>query len=130
MLDLGASGHFTSHLEDFSDIQMGNFGIVQTASKLEPMLGQGTVLIECLVVDKKTAVEHVQKTRLWLVFYFKGMDHRLISSGQLLRSGLRLEADADTSTFFNERNHIMLQGIARFYLMIHSAPSRIMMKPS
>jgi hypothetical protein len=39
MLDLGASAHSTSHLEDFSDIQMGNFGIVQTASKLEPMLG-------------------------------------------------------------------------------------------
>jgi hypothetical protein len=43
----------------FSDIQMGNFGVVQTAFKLKPMLGQGTVLIEHLVVDKKTAVEHV-----------------------------------------------------------------------
>jgi hypothetical protein len=59
MLDSGALAHFTSHLEDFSDIQMGNFGLVQTASKLEPMLGRGTVLIEHLVVDKKTAVEHV-----------------------------------------------------------------------
>jgi hypothetical protein len=91
---------------------MGNFGVVQTASKLEPMLGRGTVLIEHLVVDKKTAVEHIQKTRLWLVFYFKGRsDLRLISSGQLLQSGLRLEADADTSNFFDERNCIVLQGI-------------------
>jgi hypothetical protein len=39
MLDSGALAHFTSHLEDFSDIQMGNFGVVHTASKLEPMLG-------------------------------------------------------------------------------------------
>jgi hypothetical protein len=70
MLDSGASAHFTSHLEDFSEIQIGHFGVVQTASKLEPMLGQGNVLIEHLVVDKKTGVEHVCKTRLWLVFYF------------------------------------------------------------
>jgi hypothetical protein len=39
MLDSGALAHFTSHLKDFLDIQMGNFGVVQTASKLEPMLG-------------------------------------------------------------------------------------------
>jgi hypothetical protein len=45
MLDSGTSAHFTSHLEDFSEIQMGHFGVVQTASKLEPMLGRGNVLI-------------------------------------------------------------------------------------
>jgi hypothetical protein len=89
---------------------MGHFGVVQTTSKLEPMLGRGNVLIKHLVVDKKTGKEHVRKTRLWPVFYFKGRsDLRLISSGQLLRSGLRLEADAETSNFFDERGRNVLQ---------------------
>jgi hypothetical protein len=39
MLNSGASAHFSSHLEDFSEIQMGHFGVVQIASKLKPMLG-------------------------------------------------------------------------------------------
>jgi hypothetical protein len=130
MIDSGASAHFTTHLEDFSEIKMGNFGEVQTASKIEPMLGRGNVLIEHLVVDKKTGVEHVRKTRLWPVFYFKGRsDLRLISPGQLLRSGLRLEADAETSNFFDEKGQIVLQGISGFFPMIHSIPSRVMKMP-
>jgi hypothetical protein len=109
---------------------MGYFSVVQTASKLEPMLGWGNVMIKHLVVDKKTGVEHVQKTRLWLVFYFKGWsDLRLISSSQLLQSGLRLEADADTSNFFDERGRNVLQGISGFYPMIHSIPTRIVKVP-
>jgi hypothetical protein len=44
------------------------------------------------------------------------------------QSGLRLEADAETP-FLDEKNRIVLQGIARFFLMIHSIPSRIMKMP-
>jgi hypothetical protein len=42
---------------------------------------------------------------------------------------LRLEADAETSNFFDERGRNVLQGISGFYLMIHSIPTRIVKMP-
>jgi transposase InsO family protein len=42
---------------------------------------------------------------------------------------LRLEADAETSNFFDERGRNVLQGVSGFYPMIHSIPTRIVKMP-
>jgi hypothetical protein len=79
--------------------------MVQTASGQLKIQGRGTVYIQHLVVDTDTGTKEVRKTKLWPVFYINGMHMRLISVGQLLQSGLRLEANPKHLTFRDENNH-------------------------
>ncbi|KAF7773627.1 hypothetical protein Agabi119p4_5794 [Agaricus bisporus var. burnettii] len=125
MLDSGASAHFTGSLSDFSTVDRGFFGMVQTASGQLKIQGRGTVHIQHLVVDTNTGTKEIQRTKLWPVFYINGMHMRLISVGQLLRSGLRLEANAKHLTFRDENNHAVLSGISGHFPSISAVLSRI-----
>jgi hypothetical protein len=130
MLDSGASAHFTGSLEDFSSIQMGFFGMVQTASLPQMIQGHGTVLIEHLIVDTETRAKSSHQTKLWPVFYVEGLHMRLISTGQLLWSSLRLDADMSFSTFCDKNNCVVLTGVSGHYNNIHAVLSKILPKES
>jgi hypothetical protein len=123
MINSGASAHFTGTLADFSSVQMGFFGIVHTASTPQHIKGRGTVFIEHLVIDLQTGAKSTHVTKLWPVFYIEGTQMRLISAGQLLRSGLRLEANAKMHIFRDENNRAVITGVSGGY-SIYEEPAR------
>jgi hypothetical protein len=95
ILNSGASAHFTPYLSDFTTINKKNFGNVQMVGKNAHLAikGKGTVLIQHEIHDSRTGTRKMSITSLEPVFYILGMNNRLMSSGQLLQTGLQSKSD-------------------------------------
>jgi len=81
----------------------GNYGCVEIAnSKVSLfMVAIGTVLIEHEIIDPKNRITRIAISKLWPVYYVPGMTMYLLSTEQLLQSGLSIEDTIDSSTFCN-----------------------------
>jgi len=102
-LDSGASVYFTSFESDFVFMTQGNYGRIETANSKVPlfMIAVGTVFIEHEIIDPKDRTTRTVISKLWPVYYISGITMRLLSTGQLLQSGLSIEGTMDGSTFHN-----------------------------
>ncbi|KAJ3560169.1 hypothetical protein NP233_g11012 [Leucocoprinus birnbaumii] len=103
LLDSGASAHFTPFRSDFSTIDEGLRGIIQTAKRGAPLYikGEGSIMVESEVPVGTKGTRKVQ-VLLSPVFYVPGMNERLLSMGKLLQTGLRAESDQNGTVFYNE----------------------------
>jgi hypothetical protein len=104
ILDSGASAHFTPYLSDFTTINKKNFGNVRMAGKnaLLAIKGKGTVLIQHKIHDSRTGTCKMSITSLEPVFFVPGMNDQLMSSRQLLQTGLQSKSDRNGTVFKDE----------------------------
>jgi len=102
-LDFGASAHFIPFESDFVSMTQGNYGHIETANSKAPlfMVAVGTVLIEHEIIDPKDKTTRTAISKLWPVYCVPGMTMHLLSTRQLLQSGLSIEGTMDGSTFRN-----------------------------
>jgi len=109
-LDSGASAHFTPFESDFVSITQGNYSRVETANSKAPlfMVAAGTVLIEHEIIDPKDRTTRIAISKLWPVYYVPGITMCLLSTGQLLQSGLSIEGTMDSSTFHDSSGDAVL----------------------
>jgi len=102
-LNSGASAHFTPFEFDFVSMTQGNYGRIETANSKASlfMVAVRTVLIEHEIIDPKNRTTRTAISKLWPVYYVPGMIMCLLSTGQLLQSGLSIEGTIDSSTFYD-----------------------------
>jgi len=100
-LDSGASAHFTPFESDFVSMTQGNYGHVKTANSKAPlfMVAVETVLIEHKIIDPKNRTTRIAISKLWPIYCVPGITMCLLSTRQLLQSGLSIEGTMDGSTF-------------------------------
>jgi len=112
-LDSGASAHFTPFESDFVSMTQGNYGRVETANSKAPlfMVAMGTVLIEHEIIDPKNRTTRIAISKLWLVYCVPSMTMRLLSTRQLLQSGLSIEGTMDGLTFHDSSGDAVLSAL-------------------
>jgi len=100
-LDSGASAYFTPFESDFVSMTQGNYGHIEIANSKAPlfMVAVETVLIKHEIIDPKNRTTRTTISKLWPVYCVSGMTMHLLSTGQLLQSGLSIEGTMDGSTF-------------------------------
>jgi len=113
-LDSSASVPFES---DFVPITQGNYGRIETANSKAPlfMVAVGTVLIEHEIIDPKNRTTKTAISKLWPVYYVPGMTMHLLSTGQLLQSGLSIEGTIDGSTFCDSSGDAVLSALPNLW---------------
>ena len=92
LLDSGASVHVTNDISDFISYKPVESQTIRTAKKgkLLSVQGVGTVLINhTLEID---GVKQQKNTRLYPVYYVPDLDTRLMSLGEILKKGNRVNA--------------------------------------
>jgi len=116
-LDSGASAHFTPFESDFVSITQGNYGCVETANSKTPlfMVAVGTVFIEHEIIDPKDRTTRTAISKLWPVYCVPGMTMCLLSTGQLLQSGLSIEGTMDGSTFHDSSGDAVLSALPNLW---------------
>ena len=116
-LDSSASVHFTPFESDFVSMTQGNYGRIETANSKAPlfMVAVGTVLIEHEIIDPKDRTTKTVISKLWPVYYVPGMTMCLLSTGQLLQSGLSIEGTMDGSTFRNSSGNAVLSALPNLW---------------
>jgi len=116
-LDFGASAHFTPFESDFVFMTQGNYGHVETANSKAPlfMVAVGTVLIEHEIIDLKDRTTRTAISKLWLVYCVPGMTMCLLSTEQLLQSGLSIEGTMDGSTFRDSSGDAVLSALPNLW---------------
>ena len=112
-LDSSASVHFTPFESDFVFMTQGNYGCIETANSKAPLfiVAVGTVLIEHEIIDPKDRTTKTVISKLWPVYYVPGMTIHLLSTGQLLQSGLSIEGTIDSSIFCNSSGNAVLSAL-------------------
>jgi len=100
-LDSGVSAYFTLFESDFANM---------TANLKAPlfMVASGTVLIEHKIFYFEKGTTKVALSKLWPVYCISDIQMHLLSTGQLLQSGLRVEDDKSSSTFCNKSGDVVL----------------------
>jgi len=95
----------------------GNYGRVETANSKVPlfMVAMGTVLIEHEIIDPKNRTTRIAISKLWPVYCVPGMTIRLLSTGQLLQSGLSIEGTMDGSTFHDSSDDAVLSALPNLW---------------
>ena len=91
LLDSGASLHFMHDFNDFIEYETAKLADrmpVRMASEIIHIEGKGAVLLEHKVKNKPVS------TCLYPVYYIPKISMCLISMGQFLNNGLRVEGDA------------------------------------
>jgi len=116
-LDSGAFAYFTPFESDFVSMTQGNYGRIETANSKAPlfMVAVGTVLIEHEIIDPKNRTTRTAISKLWLVYYVSGMTMCLLSTGQLLQSGLSIEGTIDGSTFHDSSGDAVLSALPNLW---------------
>ena len=94
ILDSGASVHFTNDRKDFTDYdEISNGPQVQTATETVSIVGSGTVYITFNLKGVKSYL------RLYPVFHIPKIQIRLLSMGEFLLDGYKMEGDHMPSIF-------------------------------
>ena len=95
----------------------GNYGRIETANSKAPlfMVAVGTVLIEHEIIDPKNRTTRTAISKLWPVYCVPGMTMRLLSTGQLLQSGLSIEGTMDGSTFRDSSGDAVLSALPNLW---------------
>jgi len=116
-LDSGVSAHFTPFESDFVSMTQGNYGHVETANSKAPlfMVVVGTVLIEHEIINPKNRTTRTAISKLWPVYCVPGMTMHLLSTGQLLQSGLSIEGTMDGSTFRDSSGDVVLSALPNLW---------------
>ena len=109
-LDSSDSTHFTPFESDFISMTLGNYSWVETTNSKAPlfMIVFGTVLIEHKIFNPEKRAIKVAMSKLWLVYCVFGMQIHLLSTGQILQSGLRVKGNKSGSTFCNKSDDAIL----------------------
>ena len=96
------------------------YGRVETANSKAPlfMVAVGTVLIEHEIIDPKDRTTRIAISKLWPVYCVPGMTMRLLSTGQLLQSGLSIEGTMDGSTFRDSSGDAVLSALPNLWRSI------------
>jgi len=79
------------------------------------MVAMGTVLIEHEIIDPKDRTTRTAISKLWPVYYVPGMTMPLLSTGQLLQSGLSIEGTMDGSTFCDSSGDAVLSALPNLW---------------
>ena len=116
-LNSGAFAHFTPLKSDFVFITQGNYGRIETANSKAPlfMVAMGTVLIEHEIIDPKDRTTRTAISKLWPVYCVPGMIMCLLSTGQLLQSGLSIKGIMDGSTFRDSSGNAVLSALPNLW---------------
>jgi len=116
-LDSGASAHFTPFESDFVSMTQRNYGCIETANSKAPlfMVAIGTVLIEHEIIDPKDKTTRTAISKLWPVYCVPGMTMCLLSTEQLLQSGLSIEGTMDGSTFCDSSSNAVLSALPNLW---------------
>ena len=95
----------------------GNYGHIETANSKASlfMVAVGTVLIEHEIIDPKDRTTRTAISKLWPVYYIPGMTMHLLSTGQLLQSGLSIEGTMDSSTFCDSSGDAVLSALPNLW---------------
>jgi len=119
-LDFGASAHFTPFESDFVSMTQGNYGCIETANSKVPlfMVAVGTVLIEHEIIDPKNKTTRIVIFKLWPVYCVLGMTMCLLSTGQLLQSGLSIEGTMNGSTFCDSSGNAVFSALPNLWKSI------------
>jgi len=75
------------------------------------MVVVGTVLIEHEIIDPQDRSTRTAISKLWPVYCVPGMTIRLLSTRQLLQSGLSVEGTVDGSTFHDSSGDAVLSAL-------------------
>jgi len=116
-LDSGASVHFTPFESDFVSMTQGNYGHIETANSKASlfMVAIETVLIKHEIIDPKDRITRTAISKLWPVYCVPGMTMCLLSTGQLLQSGLSIEGTMDSLTFCNSSGDAVLSALSNLW---------------
>jgi len=116
-LDSGTSAHFTPFESDFVSMTQGNYGHIETANSKAPlfMVAVGTILIEHEIIDPKDKTTRTAISKLWPVYCVPGMTICLLSTGQLLQSGLSIEGTMDGSIFRDSSGDAVLSALPNLW---------------
>ena len=79
------------------------------------MVTVGTVLIEHEIIDPKDRTTRTAISKLWPVYCVPGMTMCLLSTGQLLQSGLSIEDTMNGLTFCNSSGDIVLSALPNIW---------------
>jgi len=95
----------------------GNYGHVEIANSkaLLFMVAIGTVLIEHKIIDSKDRTTRTAISKLWPVYCVPGMTMHLLSTRQLLQSGLSIEGTIDGSTFRDSSGDAVLSALPNLW---------------
>jgi len=109
----------------------GNYGCVETANSKAPlfMVAVGTVLIEHEIIDPQDRSTRTAISKLWPVYCVPGMTMHLLSTGQLLQSGLSVEGTVDGSTFHDSSGDAVLSALPNHWGSIQVVRTCIIMFP-
>jgi len=116
-LDSGTSVYFTSFESDFVSMTQENYGHVEIANSKAPlfMVAVGTVLIEHEIIDPKNRTTRTAISKLWPVYYIPSMTMYLLSTRQLLQSGLSIEDTMDGLTFCDLSGDVVLSTLPNLW---------------
>ena len=135
-LNSDASTYFTLFKSNFVNITLGNYGQVKTANLkvLLFIVTSGTILIEHEIFDPKKGTTKVTVLKLQLVYYVSSMQMHLLSTGQILQFGLRVEDNKSGSTFHDKSSNAILSDtpnlqnniqIVRTCILKHNVPNSV-----
>jgi len=116
-LDSGAFAHFTPFESDFVSMTQGNYGRIEIVNSKASlfMVAVETVLIEHEIIDPKDRTIRTAISKLWPVYYVLGMTMCLLSTGQLLQSGLSIEGTMDGSIFCDLSSDAVLSALPNLW---------------
>ena len=114
----------------------GNYGHIETANSKASlfMVAVGTVLIEHEIIDPKDRTTRTAISKLWPVYCVLGMTMCLLSTGQLLQSGLSIEDTMYGSIFCDSSGDAVLSvlpnlweniQIVRIYIIKNNVPNPV-----
>jgi len=95
----------------------GNYGRIEIANSKASlfMVAVGTVLIEHEIIDPKNRTTRTAISKLWPVYCVSSITICLLSTGQLLQSGLSIEGTIDGSTFRDLSGDIVLSALPNLW---------------
>jgi len=116
-LNSGASAYFTPFESNFISMTQGNYSRVEIANSKAPLfiVAVGTVLIKHEIIDPKNRTTRTTIFKLWPVYCVPGITIRLLSTGQLLQSGLSIEGTMDSSTFCGSSSDTVLSALPNLW---------------
>jgi len=79
------------------------------------MVAVGTILIEHEIINPKNRTTRTTISKLWPVYCVPGMTMHLLSTGQLLQSGLSREGTMDGSTFHDSSSDAVLSTLPNLW---------------
>ena len=97
-----------------------NYGHVEIANSKASlfMVAIGAILIEHEIIDPKDRTTRTAISKLWLVYCIPSMTMHLLSTRQLLQSGLSIEGTIDSSTFCDLSGNVVLSILSNLWRSI------------